>query len=179
MYIYIYPDSIYIYICICMYMYVCIYVSMYLCIYVSMYLCIYVSMYVCMYVCMHVCMYVCKHIWMFPGMMVPGTPKSSILKGFSLINHPFWGYPPLWKSPYSIIQYNHNCLKLTWQSCNAARCGQTCYGLMLSRFGQRATALNTHITQDFQKLLVGKLHMEQWSDNSGIACVTREALFGS
>ena len=23
-----------------------------------------------------------------------GTPKSSILIGFSIINHPFWGYPP-------------------------------------------------------------------------------------
>ena len=22
-----------------------------------------------------------------------GTPKSSILKGFSIINHPFWGIP--------------------------------------------------------------------------------------
>ncbi len=24
-----------------------------------------------------------------------GTPKSSILKGFSIINHPFWGTPIL------------------------------------------------------------------------------------
>ena len=31
-----------------------------------------------------------------------GTPKSSILIGFSLINHPFWGYknPYFWKHPY-------------------------------------------------------------------------------
>ena len=29
-----------------------------------------------------------------------GTPKSSILKGFSVINHPFWGYPYFWKHPY-------------------------------------------------------------------------------
>ena len=29
-----------------------------------------------------------------------GTPKSSILIGFSIINHPFWGYPYFWKHPY-------------------------------------------------------------------------------
>ena len=29
-----------------------------------------------------------------------GTPKSSILIGFSLINHPFWGFSPyFWKHP--------------------------------------------------------------------------------
>ena len=29
-----------------------------------------------------------------------GTPKSSILKGFSIINHPFWGKNPyFWKHP--------------------------------------------------------------------------------
>ena len=34
---------------------------------------------------------------MFPKIMVP--PKSSILIGFSIINHPFW-YPYFWKHPY-------------------------------------------------------------------------------
>ena len=29
-----------------------------------------------------------------------GTPKSSILIGFSIINHPFWGNPIFWKHPY-------------------------------------------------------------------------------
>ena len=29
-----------------------------------------------------------------------GTPKSSILIGFSIINHPFWGTPILRKHPY-------------------------------------------------------------------------------
>ena len=29
-----------------------------------------------------------------------GTPKSSILIGFSTINHPFWGTPNFWKHPY-------------------------------------------------------------------------------
>ena len=30
-----------------------------------------------------------------------GTPKSSILIGFSIINHPFWGkHPYFWKHPY-------------------------------------------------------------------------------
>ena len=30
-------------------------------------------------------------IWVFPKIMV--SPKSSILVGFSIINHPFWGTP--------------------------------------------------------------------------------------
>ena len=33
-----------------------------------------------------------------------GTPKSSILKRFSIINHPFWiilGYPYFWRHPYT------------------------------------------------------------------------------
>ena len=29
-----------------------------------------------------------------------GTPESSILIGFSTINHPFWGYPYFWKHLY-------------------------------------------------------------------------------
>ena len=29
-----------------------------------------------------------------------GTPKSSILIGFSIINHPFWGTPNFWKQPH-------------------------------------------------------------------------------
>ena len=28
-----------------------------------------------------------------------GTPKSSILIGFSIINHPIWGTPISWKHP--------------------------------------------------------------------------------
>jgi len=28
-----------------------------------------------------------------------GIPKSSILIGFSIINHPFWVYPYFWKHP--------------------------------------------------------------------------------
>ena len=30
-----------------------------------------------------------------------GTPKSSMLIGFSIINHPFWGYPYFWKPPFA------------------------------------------------------------------------------
>ena len=37
-------------------------------------------------------------IWGFPKN--DGTPKSSILIGFSIINHPFWGYPYFWKHPF-------------------------------------------------------------------------------
>ena len=39
-------------------------------------------------------------IWMFPK-MVGFPPKSSILIGFSIINHPFWGkHPYFWKHPF-------------------------------------------------------------------------------
>ena len=33
-----------------------------------------------------------------------GTPKSSILMGFSIINHPFW-VPLFWKQPYIARNY--------------------------------------------------------------------------
>ena len=32
-----------------------------------------------------------------------GTRKSSILIGFSIINHPFWGTPFFWKHPNRIV----------------------------------------------------------------------------
>ena len=32
-----------------------------------------------------------------------GTPKSSILIGFSTINHPFWGFPPMFGNPHIYI----------------------------------------------------------------------------
>ncbi len=35
--------------------------------------------------------------WVFPKIGVP--PKSSILKGFSIINHPFWGTPIVGSTP--------------------------------------------------------------------------------
>ena len=37
---------------------------------------------------------VCKHIYIYMGVSKNnGTPKSSILIGFSIINHPFWDTP--------------------------------------------------------------------------------------
>ena len=34
-----------------------------------------------------------------------GTPKSSILIGFSIKNHPFWGiYPYFWRHPYQFLK---------------------------------------------------------------------------
>ena len=38
-----------------------------------------------------------------------GISTSSILIGFSSINHPFWGTPIFWKHPYGSLQY---CFKL-------------------------------------------------------------------
>ena len=37
-----------------------------------------------------------------------GTPKSSIFIGVSLINHPFWGTPPLRKPPFRTL--GHGCV---------------------------------------------------------------------
>ena len=31
-----------------------------------------------------------------------GTPKSSILIGFSIINHPFWGFPPIFGNTHIV-----------------------------------------------------------------------------
>ena len=36
-----------------------------------------------------------------------GTPKSSILIGFSIINHPFWGTPILETPIYHIMAYKN------------------------------------------------------------------------
>ena len=50
--------------------------------------------------------YLGKRIWIFENMDVSensGTPKSSILIGFSIINHPFWGTP--------IFGNTHICLR--------------------------------------------------------------------
>ena len=40
-----------------------------------------------------------------------GTPKSSILIGFFLINHPFWGTTIFWKLPCCYVMHSHG-----WQS---------------------------------------------------------------
>ena len=39
-------------------------------------------------------------IWVFPKIV--GFPKSSILIGYSIINHPFWGTSIFWKYPYLV-----------------------------------------------------------------------------
>ena len=43
------------------------------------------------------------YIWVFPKIMVP---NSSILIGFSIINHPFWGTPIFGNT--HIVQSNHS-----------------------------------------------------------------------
>ena len=40
-----------------------------------------------------------------------GTPKSSILIGFSIINHPL-GYPSFWKHPYGWCTYCTSLVEL-------------------------------------------------------------------
>ena len=36
-----------------------------------------------------------------------GTPKSSILIGFSIVNHPFCGSPYFWKYPFGRLDFRH------------------------------------------------------------------------
>ena len=43
-----------------------------------------------------------KKIWMF--LENRGTPKSSILIGLFIINHPFWGTIIFWKHPYRELE---------------------------------------------------------------------------
>ena len=45
--------------------------------------------------------------------MVGFPPKSSILIGFSIINHPFWGYHYFWKHPQGVLQHGF-CFKWLW-----------------------------------------------------------------
>ena len=50
-----------------------------------------------------------------------GTPKSSILTGLSIINHPFLGIPYLWKHPYMwgyiMCIYIYNYIEIIHISC--------------------------------------------------------------
>ena len=68
----------------------------------------YAYMYIYIYICMNYIDTYIHHIthnatiWWFPKIGVPGTPKSSILLGFSLINHLFWGAPISGNTWYSI-----------------------------------------------------------------------------
>ena len=44
-----------------------------------------------------------------------GTPKSPILKGFSLVNHPAIVVPPFWETPTSISWWDHSPFTTTFQ----------------------------------------------------------------
>ena len=67
---------------------------------------------------------------MFPK--IRGTPKSSILIGFSIINHPFWGYPYFRKYPYI----------LTIPSAGMAKNRQVAFTASLGHGGPEATCLH-------------------------------------
>ena len=60
-----------------------------------------------------------KETWMFPKNN--GTSKSSILIGFSIINHPFWGPAPIFGSTY-IISKQVLEVKL-WKSSDGSKTG--------------------------------------------------------
>ena len=47
-----------------------------------------------------------------------GTPKSSILIGFSIINHPFWGTTIFWKPPnqFAAFEKSNNPAILNMES---------------------------------------------------------------
>ena len=45
-----------------------------------------------------------RDIYIYGCFQKYGTPKSSILIGFSIINHPFWGFSHyFWKHPYMVF----------------------------------------------------------------------------
>ena len=47
------------------------------------------------------------YVWMFPKIVVP--PKSSISIGFSTLNHPFWGFSPIFgKHPFMVQWSDHS-----------------------------------------------------------------------
>ena len=51
-----------------------------------------------------------------------GTPKSSILIGFSIINHPFWG-TPIFGNPHINMGRILTPFITTWGLNDAHRCG--------------------------------------------------------
>ena len=67
-------------------------------------------------------------IWGFPKMVVP--PKSSILIGFSIIKHPFWGIP-IFGNTHMVVAHTSNI----WHSHSSSlgRCWKT------RRFGSKST----------------------------------------
>ena len=54
--------------------------------------------YICIYIYMYICIYIYGGFLKWNG----ATPKSCILIGFSIINHPFW-VPPFMEPPYIVI----------------------------------------------------------------------------
>ena len=58
-----------------------------------------------------------------------GTPKSSLLRGFSIINHPFWGTPIFGNTPIMLYQFICSialpCLEMStsWHSIGNKLCG--------------------------------------------------------
>ena len=61
----------------------------------------------------------CWYVWIvYMGVSkTNGTPKSSILIGFSIINHPFWGTPIFgWKHPIPLILGGlKNRILISWE----------------------------------------------------------------
>ena len=62
-------------------------------------------------ICQKNCQYICENNIFYMGVSKnSGIPKSSILIGFSIINHPFWGFSPyFWKHPHHIITHPWMC----------------------------------------------------------------------
>ena len=52
---------------------------------------------------------ICIYIYMGVSKNGGFPPKSSIVIGFSIINHTFWGTPTFWKHPYVYV-YIYMCV---------------------------------------------------------------------
>ena len=58
----------------------------------------------------YMCVYIYIHTHTFEGVLKSGTPKSSILMGFYLINHPFGDTPTLGNHHIYIYIYIYVCI---------------------------------------------------------------------
>ena len=112
---------------------------------------------------------ICMYMWRFFSNR--GTPKSSILVGFSIINHPAIGVPPLQETPIwcicmHIYTYIYICTNLTLS--HDLTCNSELYNWLLFPFftishdAGTAQSLLDHGVLGDVKLCPGKCAAQRW-----------------
>ena len=91
-----------------------------------------------------------------------GTPKSSILIGFSIINHPFWGTPYFWTHPYSVSALVTPLTAFSPVSCQPLRKLLLQISLLTLRLCRHLVPSNTkwHTYRDLQLAFI--THQGKW-----------------